>query len=278
MKNEPENRQDKGTEQERPQAIAVKDLCTGYEDTIIISALSMSFPAGKITMLIGPNGCGKSTLLKTIGRILTPKKGDVLLDGQSIRTLAPKEVARQMAVLPQSPVAPAGLLVRELVAYGRYPYQAPMASLTREDLEIVQWAMTSTGVAEFADRDVASLSGGQRQRTWIAMALAQKTGILVLDEPTTYLDMAHQLEILKLVQDLNRTTGITVLIVIHELNHAIRFADEIIGMKDGWVIFQGPPRDVITTGHLRALYGIEARLETDATGTYPICVEYDLST
>lgn len=261
---------------EKQGAIEVRNLQVGYDDKVIIPNMNLAFPKGKITMLIGPNGCGKSTLLKTIGRILTPMKGDIILNGEEIRKQAPKEIARKMAVLPQSPGMPSGLLVRELVAYGRFPYQTPMSGLSKEDLEIIDWAMQSTGVYEFADRDVAALSGGQRQRVWIAMALAQKTDILVLDEPTTYLDMAHQLEVLELVQELNRKTHITVLIVIHELNNAIKFADYIVGMKAGELIFHGKPLEVITKENLRTLYSIDATLEMDETGSYPICVNYEL--
>lgn len=258
------------------EAIETHDLQVSYDNAIIIPNLALTVPTGKITMIIGPNGCGKSTLLKTIGRILRPRKGEVLLNGEAIMKQSPREVARRMAVLPQAPVAPGGLLVRELVAYGRYPYQKPMSGLNREDLDIVNWAMESTGITELANRMVTELSGGQRQRVWIAMTLAQKTDILLLDEPTTYLDMANQLEILTLLREVNRTTGATVLIVMHELNNAVKFADYIIGMKAGQVLFAGPPVLVITRENLSRLYDIDATLQMDASGHYPVCINYEL--
>lgn len=259
------------------QTIELRDLQVGYDENIIIPKLDLTIPPREITIIIGPNGCGKSTLLKAVGRIISPRRGEVLLSGESIKKQSPKAVARRMAVLPQSPVVPEGLLVRELIAYGRYPYQSPMGGLTKEDLEIVDWAMKSTDVYDFADRLVTELSGGQRQRVWISMALAQKTEILVLDEPTTYLDMANQLEILTLLRRLNQETGTTILIVMHELNNAIKFADHIIGMRSGKVLFAGQPADVITKENLKELYDIDATLQMDEAGKYPICVNYEMA-
>jgi iron complex transport system ATP-binding protein len=255
----------------------VEDLEAGYGDAIIIPRLSLVIPPGKTTVIIGPNGCGKSTLLKTIGRILTPRSGDVLFDGESIRRQSPKTLARRMAILPQSPVAPEGLLVRELVAYGRYPHQKLMGGLSREDSSIIDWALEATGIVGLADRAVSELSGGQRQRVWIAMALAQRTDILILDEPTTFLDMANQLEILTLLRELNRESETTILIVMHELNNAIKFADHIVGMKAGRVVFDGSRKDVITKENLRLLYDIDVTLQMDEKGEYPICVDYELA-
>ena len=246
------------------EAIKVTDLDVAYEQKYIIKNMNLEIPKGKITMIIGSNGCGKSTLLKTIARIITPKKGEIQLNGISIQQQAPKEIAKKMAVLPQSPIVPSGLLVKELVSYGRFPYQSAMGGLKQEDVEMVNWAMKVTGIAEFAERPVDSLSGGQRQRAWIAMALAQDTEILVLDEPTTYLDMAHQLE--------NRT----IVMVLHELNNATKFADYLVGVKDGQVVFSGHPLDVITKDNLRTLYGIEATLQLDESKQYPICVDFNI--
>ena len=257
--------------------IEVKDLSVSYEDKLIIESMNLAIPKGKITMIIGANGCGKSTLLKTIARIIKPKHGEILLCGKSIREQAPKEIAKRMAVLPQSPIAPSGLLVRELVAYGRFPYQAPMQGLSEHDLDMVNWALEVTGMTEFANQSIDGISGGQRQRAWIAMALAQETEIVVLDEPTTYLDMSHQLEILLLLQKLNREQNRTIVMVLHELNNATRFADHIIGVKSGKVIFEGKPKEVITEKNLEELYGIKAKLQMDETNTYPICVDFDLS-
>ena len=257
-------------------AIEDKDLDVAYEQKYIIKNMNLEIPKGKITMIIGSNGCGKSTLLKTIARIITPKKGEIKLDGVSLKAQAPKEIAKKMAVLPQSPIVPSGLLVKELVSYGRFPYQSAMGGLKEKDIEMVNWAMKVTGIAEFSERSVDSLSGGQRQRAWIAMALAQETEILVLDEPTTYLDMAHQLEILMLLQKLNKEENRTIVMVLHELNNATKFADYLIGVKEGEVVFRGKPLDVITNENLYTLYGIDAKLQLDETGQYPICVDFSI--
>ena len=245
------------------EAIKVTDLDVAYEQKYIIKNMNLEIPKGKITMIIGSNGCGKSTLLKTIARIITPKKGEIQLNCVSIQQQAPKEIAKKMAVLPQSPIVPSGLL-------------SAMGGLKQEDVEMVNWAMKVTGIAEFAERPVDSLSGGQRQRAWIAMALAQDTEILVLDEPTTYLDMAHQLEILLLLQKLNKEENRTIVMVLHELNNATKFADYLVGVKDGQVVFSGHPLDVITKDNLRTLYGIEATLQLDESKQYPICVDFNI--
>ena len=258
-------------------SIEIKDLKTGYEDTIIIPKMNLSIPKGKITMIIGSNGCGKSTLLKSIARIIKPMSGEIELNGAQIKTMAPKEIAKRMAVLAQNPIIPSGITIRELVAFGRYPYQKAFRSMSKEDQEIIDWAMQETGVYELKDRNVEQLSGGQRQRVWIAMTLAQKTDILVLDEPTTYLDMAHQLEILKILKQLNEKNKTTIVIVIHELNLASKFADHLIGMKAGELIFEGTPLDVITQDNLRQLYGIEANVKRSEDGQYPICVDFELA-
>lgn len=260
------------------EAIEVKDLDVAYEQKYIIKNMNLEIPMGKITMIIGSNGCGKSTLLKTIARILTPRKGEIKLNGISIKEQAPKDIAKKMAVLPQSPSVPSGLLVKELVSYGRFPYQSALGGLKQDDIDKMNWAMEVTGIAAFADRPVDSLSGGQRQRAWIAMALAQETEILVLDEPTTYLDMAHQLEILLLLQKLNREQNRTIVMVLHELNNATKFADYIVGVKEGNVVFKGKPLDVITKENLHTIYGIDAKLQVDETNQYPICVDFDINT
>lgn len=259
------------------EAIEVSQLQVAYEHKLIIENMNLKIPMGKITMIIGANGCGKSTLLKTIARIISPKKGEIKLNGINIQKQAPREIAKKMAVLPQSPIVPSGLLVKELVSYGRFPYQNAMGGMKQEDVEKVNWAMEVTGILEFADRSVDSLSGGQRQRAWIAMALAQETEILVLDEPTTYLDMAHQLEILELLQTLNKQQNRTIVMVLHELNNATKFADYIIGVKEGQIVFEGKPLEVITKENLFELYGIEATLQLDAAKQYPICVDFNLA-
>ncbi len=261
----------------RMEAIKVSQLDVAYDDKYIIKNMNLEIPKGKITMIIGSNGCGKSTLLKSIARIIMPKKGDILLNGVALKEQAPKEIAKKMAVLPQSPSVPSGLLVKELVSYGRFPYQSAMGGLKQKDIELINWAMEVTGISDFANRPVDRLSGGQRQRAWIAMALAQDTEILVLDEPTTYLDMAHQLEILLLLKKLNQEANRTIVMVLHELNNATKFADYLVGVKEGEVVFAGHPLEVVTTDHLRTLYGIEATLQLDESKQYPICVDFNIA-
>lgn len=257
--------------------IQVENLDVAYDNHMIIENMNLSIPKGKITMIIGSNGCGKSTLLKSVARIIKPKRGEIKINGKSIKAQAPKEIAKKMAVLPQSPEAPSGLLVKELVAYGRFPYQKPMSGLGEHDLKVIDWALEVTNLKAFANKAMNEISGGQRQRAFIAMALAQETEILVLDEPTTYLDMSHQLEILLLLQKLNREQNCTIVMVLHELNNATRFADHIIGVKSGKVVFEGAPKKVITEENLEILYGIKAKLQLDETGSYPICVDFDLA-
>ena len=257
-------------------SIEIKELQAGYDQTIVIPKMNLTLPKGKITMIIGSNGCGKSTLLKSIARIIKPVKGEIKLEGKTLKELAPKDIARRMAVLSQNPIIPSKITVQELVAFGRYPYQKAFRTMTKEDHDIITWAMEETEVLELKDRDVAELSGGQRQRVWIAMTLAQKTDILVLDEPTTYLDMAHQLEVLTLLKELNEKNGTTIVIVIHELNLAAKFADHLVGMKKGELIFEGKPLKVLTKENLRQLYGIDANIQVSEDGDYPICVDFEL--
>lgn len=256
--------------------LEVQNLYAGYDDSNVLQDVSLQIPERKITMMIGPNGCGKSTLLKTMAGIITPQKGEVLLDGVALKGMKRKQIARRLALLPQSPLVPEGLRVRELVQYGRFPYQKAMRSLTRQDHDIVTWAMEKTGVYAHADTYVNELSGGQRQRVWIAMALAQKTGILLLDEPTTYLDIAHQLEILELLRALNEQEQTTIILVIHDLNQAAKFADHVIGMKAGRALYSGEAKDVISEQQLLQLYDIHAKIVQDEEHGYPICMDYAL--
>lgn len=257
-------------------SIEIKKLQAAYEDRVIIPCADLVIPEGSVTMMIGPNGCGKSTLLKSIARILPVKKGEILMDGTNMKKMHQKAIARKIAFLPQSPLVPEGIHVKDLVGYGRFPYQRPMAGLTKEDHEIIGWAMEKTGVYELKDRRVEELSGGQRQRVWLSLSLAQKTDILLLDEPTTYLDMAHQLEILELLQKLNEEEHTTILMVIHELNHAAKFADHIIGIRQGRILFEGTPQAVITKENLRDLYEIDAVLLQNTQKGYPVCTDYSL--
>lgn len=257
-------------------SIEVKNLCAAYKEKVILLDVNLKIPKGKITMLIGQNGCGKSTLLKSMARILPAKKGDVFLDGKNMKEMSKKAIARKLAVLPQSPIVPEGILVKDLVGYGRFPYQKPLSGLGKEDCKIINWAMEKIGVYELRDRKVEELSGGQRQRVWLALALAQKTEILLLDEPTTYLDMAHQLEILELLKKLNQEEQVTIVVVIHELNHAAKFGDHIVGLKDGEILFEGNAQDVISRENLRNLYEIETVLVKQKEKGYPICMDYSL--
>lgn len=258
------------------EAISVKNLSVAYEDNIIIEDMNLSIPKGKISIIIGANGCGKSTLLKTIARVNKAKSGDIFINERNIKKIKEKNIAKEVAFLPQGPVCPSGLTVRELVAYGRFPHQKMIGGLSSHDKEVIDWAIKETGLSEFADREVENLSGGQRQRAWIAMTLAQETEIIMLDEPTTYLDMSYQLEVLEVLEKLNKQKNITVVIVLHELNNACRFAHNIIGLKKGKIVCQGRPIDVINKDTLRAIYGINANLKESENGEYPICMEYDL--
>lgn len=255
-------------------AIEVKNLSVAYDEKLIIEGMNLAIPRGKVTIIIGANGCGKSTLLKSIARILPTRSGNILLQGKNIKQQSAKSIARQMAVLPQSPKCPDAITVRELVGYGRFPYQKALGGMTIHDKEMVDWAMEKTGLMEFANRPISNLSGGQRQRAWIAMTLAQETEVILLDEPTTYLDMAYQLEVLQLLQQLNQEKQFTIVMVLHDLNEACRFADHIIGLKDGNVVCEGRPSEVITREVLRKIYGIEATLQMSPHG-YPICLEFE---
>lgn len=258
------------------EAISVKNLSVSYEDNTIIENMNLSIPKEKISIIIGSNGCGKSTLLKTISRINKPKSGDIFINNKNIKKVKEKDIAKEVAFLPQGPVCPTGLTVRELVAYGRFPHQKMIGGLNSHDKKVIDWAIEKTGLKEFAEIEVENLSGGQRQRAWIAMTLAQETDIIMLDEPTTYLDMSYQLEVLEVLKKLNEEKKITVVIVLHELNNACRFADNIIGLKKGKIICQGKPIDVINKDTLKEIYGVEANLQISENGEYPICMEYEL--
>ncbi|WP_394887561.1 ABC transporter ATP-binding protein [Clostridium butyricum] len=258
------------------EAISVRNLSISYEDNNIIEDMDLSIPKGMITIIIGSNGCGKSTLLKTIARINKPKNGDIFINNKNIKKIKEKDIAKEVAFLPQGPVCPSGLTVRELVAYGRFPHQKLIGGLNSHDKEIIDWAINETGLSDFKDREVENLSGGQRQRAWIAMTLAQETDIIMLDEPTTYLDMSYQLEVLEVLEKLNKEKNITVVIVLHELNNACRFANNIVGLKKGKIICEGKPIDVINKSTLKEIYGINTTLTKSENGEYPICMEYEL--
>jgi iron complex transport system ATP-binding protein len=256
--------------------IEANNLSIGYGDVTIVPDLFLSIPKGKVTTLIGPNGCGKSTVLKTISRLMKQSKGLVYLEGKEIHKESTKKLAQKMAILPQTPEAPAGLTVYELVSYGRFPYKKGIGGLTKEDSKIVRRAIEETGMTAYATRPIEALSGGQRQRAWIAMALAQETDLLLLDEPTTYLDLAHQLEILQLLEKLNKKSERTIVMVLHDLNHASRFSDYMVAMKDGCVVHKGTPAQVMTREILKHTFSIDAEIVKEPRSGKPICFTYEL--
>ncbi len=256
--------------------ININSIQVGYEKTIIIEELSLEIQKGKITTIIGENGCGKSTLLKAIGRVLKIRSGEIEVEGKNVHETNTKEIAKVLGMLPQSPRAPSGLSVEEIVEYGRYPHKQKRNGLTAKDHEIVHWALEKTDLVEFKDRNINSLSGGQRQRVWIAMVLAQQTDIILLDEPTTYLDMAYQLEVLQLVQSLNQEKGITVVMVLHDINQASRFSDDLVMLKKGAVVTQGSPKEVMNNENLRKVFNIDAQMMNLPDTDIPVCISYEL--
>lgn len=257
-------------------SITTENLAIAYDEALIVDKLHMQIPHGKITSIIGSNGCGKSTILKAIGRILKPSTGQICLNGKDIKTLSTLEIAKKMAILPQTPLAPSGLTVRELVNYGRFPHQRGFGKLTAEDKKIVTWALTVTKLQDLEYREVDSLSGGQRQRVWIAMALAQQADLILLDEPTTYLDLSHQLEVLQLLYELNHKQNCTIAMVLHDLNLAARFSDYIIAIRNGAIIKHGTAKEVLTPQVLRQAFHIDAEIGTDPRTGRPVCITYDL--
>ncbi|MBN9643669.1 ABC transporter ATP-binding protein [Corynebacterium mendelii] len=244
----------------------------GYGRNVIIDDLSASFPRAAITTIIGPNGCGKSTLLKALAGLLPHTRGTIELEGKNLSGYRRKQLATTIAVLPQSPVAPEGLVVGDLVLRGRHPHQSWINQWSTTDEDIVGQAMTMTGVADLADRTLDSLSGGQRQRVWIAMVLAQETGVLFLDEPTTYLDMAHSIDVLNLVRKLKNTAGKTIIMVLHDLNLAVRYSDHLVVMKDGAVHATGSPETIITPQLLNDVFDMEAVVTDDPVVGGPLIV------
>ncbi|SIS47996.1 ABC transporter ATP-binding protein [Salimicrobium flavidum] len=255
----------------------IDHLDVGYDDKKIIENMNVDIPSGQITTIIGANGCGKSTLLKTIARILPKQGGAVTLDGKNISKYPTRDLAKRMAILPQAPDGAPGLTVGELVSYGRFPHQKGFGKLSKKDHDMIDWALEMTGVFTYKYDSIDALSGGQRQRVWIAMALAQETETILLDEPTTYLDMAHQLEVLELLERLNREEGRTIVMVLHDINQAARFADNIIALKDGKVVKAGNAHFVIQSETLREVFNIEADVMPEPRTGKPICFTYNLS-
>ena len=255
-----------------PTRLQARDLGLGYGGSDVVTGLDLDLPAGRVTAVVGPNACGKSTLLRGLGRLLAPTHGAVLLDGASIAQRPTREVARVLGVLPQQPLAPDGLTVVDLVSRGRHPHQGLLRRWTRTDEDAVVEALVATDTLQLSDRLVDTLSGGQRQRVWLALTLAQRSEILLLDEPTTYLDLAHQVDMLDLIDGLNATRGTTVAMVLHDLGLACRYADHLVAMRDGAIVAQGTPGEVITTETVRAVFGLDARVLPDPVTGTPLVV------
>ncbi|PLT48074.1 Iron compound ABC uptake transporter ATP-binding protein PiaD [Paenibacillus pasadenensis] len=247
-------------------------LEAGYDHKTVVDGVSLVVPSGRISVIIGANGCGKSTLLKTLARLIKPSAGQVTLDGRSIGSIAPKQLARTVGILPQSPIVPEGISVADLVGRGRYPHQPLLGGWSKKDTAAVAEAMDLMRVTEFADKPIDELSGGQRQRVWIAMALAQQTDILFLDEPTTYLDITYQVEILDLLTDLNRDHGTTIVMVLHDINLSARYADYIFALHEGKLVAEGKPADVVTGSLVKDIFGLDCTVIEDPVSGTPLVV------
>ena len=250
--------------------LAVEAVTVGYDDRVVVHEMTLDVEPGAVTAIVGANGCGKSTLLRAMARLLPARGGRVLLDGTPISEMSSREVATVLGLLPQSPVSPEGIAVADLVGRGRYPHQGWFRRWTAQDDEIVEQALAATDILDLADRAVDELSGGQRQRVWIAMALAQQTDVLLLDEPTTFLDVAHQIEVLDLLTDLNRERGTTIVMVLHDLNLAARYADRLVALTEGRLYAQGSPADVVTEEMVRDVFGMTARVVHDPVSGSPL--------
>ena len=258
-------------------ALETRQLTLSYGEKNIIESLDLQIPHGKVTVLIGSNGSGKSTLLRSLARLLKPKGGAVLLEGEAIARRSTREVAKRLSILPQGPSVPEGLTVLQLVKQGRYPYQSWLQQWSEEDEQMVKRAMAATHIPDLANRTVDSLSGGQRQRAWIAMTLAQGTETILLDEPTTYLDMSHQIEILDLLHELNQHEKRTIVMVLHDLNLACRYAHHIVAVHNRTVAAEGPPEDVMTVDLVRSVFQMECAIIRDPLYGTPMCIPYSRS-
>ena len=250
--------------------LAVEGVTLGYAERTVVEDVDLDVAAGRITCIVGANACGKSTLLRAMARLLKPRAGQVVLDGRDLHAMPTKQVARTLGLLPQSPIAPEGIVVADLVARGRHPHQGVLARWTSADEEAVAEALRLTDTAALADRCVDELSGGQRQRVWIAMALAQQTDLLLLDEPTTFLDVSHQVDVLDLLTDLNRQRGTTIVMVLHDLNLAARYADHLVAVRAGRLHAAGDPADVLTADVVRDVFGMESQVVEDPVSGKPI--------
>jgi iron complex transport system ATP-binding protein len=254
-----------------PLTLAAEQLSLAYGEHLVVDRLTMDLPTGRVTVVVGANACGKSTLLRGLARLMSPTHGAALLDGRAIHEQSTRAVATVLGLLPQTPVAPEGITVTDLVGRGRYPHQGWFRRWTDDDEQAVTTALHAT-VLDLAERPVDERSGGQRQRVWIAMALAQQTGILLLDEPTTFLDLAHQVEVLDLLTDLNRTRGTTVVMVLHDLNLAARYADHLVALERGRVVASGSPHEVVTEAIVRRVFGLDSRVIEDPVAGTPLVV------
>ncbi|GAB3387495.1 ABC transporter ATP-binding protein [Humibacter soli] len=254
----------------RAHSIVADDVTLAYGDRIIVDGLDLTVPPGRITAIVGANGCGKSTLLRALARIVSPKSGSILLDGKALRDTPTKQIARTLGLLPQSPTAPEGIAVADLVGRGRHPHQRFLTRWSGGDDEAVARALAVTGTTELADRAVDELSGGQRQRVWIAMALAQETEVLLLDEPTTFLDVAHQVEVLDLLADLNHERGTTIVMVLHDMNLAARYADHVFAMRSGRIVAAGTPDEVMTEQVIGAVFDLDCAVISDPVSGAPL--------
>lgn len=250
--------------------LIAENLELGYGNRTVVENLDLQVPPGRITCIVGANACGKSTLLRSMSRLLSPRGGHVLLDGKDVHRLPAKKLARTLGLLPQSPIAPEGIVVADLVGRGRHPHQRVLSRWSREDDAAVADALAATHTTELAERSVDELSGGQRQRVWIAMVLAQQTDLLLLDEPTTFLDVSHQVEVLDLLTDLNRDRGTTIVMVLHDLNLAARYADHLVAMADGSIYSSGDPSDVLTGETVKAVFGLDSRVISDPVSGKPL--------
>ena len=257
---------------EKTPALEVRGVTLAYERAVVFDGLDLRIEEGRITTLIGANGSGKSTLLKAFGRLLSPAAGSVHLAGHPLRDLPTKEIARRLSILPQKPLTPSATSVRDLVSRGRHPHQSLLRPWTPRDTEVVAAALAATGLDELADRDAASLSGGQLQRAWIALVLAQEAATILLDEPTTFLDLSHQLDVLELVRAINRERGSTVVMVLHDLSLAGRYSDRLVVVGDGRVLADGTPWEVLTPETLRSAFDLEAMVIPDPSSGSPLVV------
>lgn len=252
--------------------LSASNIVAGYDKKTILNHVDVVIPRNKISVIIGANACGKSTLLKTLARLIQPVSGMVSIDGKKLGAIPPKQLARVLGLLPQSPVVPEGITVADLVSRGRFPYQSFLKGMGKKDYEAVEEALELMGITALANRSVDELSGGQRQRVWIAMALAQETDILLLDEPTTFLDITYQIEILDLLTDLNRKKGTTIVMVLHDINLAVRYADYLFAVQDGALVAQGPPSDILNEALMKQVFGLDCLVTKDPVSGLPFVV------